>query len=111
MPYDSDLEKRIVKAAGKRWPKLEKRHMFGGVCYLTSRNMSFDIWKDQIMVRTEPEKAEEMLKQESTRPFDITGGPTKGWLMVTKERYRDNLQDWLDMSMKFASSLPPKGKK
>jgi hypothetical protein len=111
VPYNLELEKQVDQVAGKRWPKLEKKHMFGGVCYQASGNMSFGIWKDQLIVRTEQQKAEEMLKRENTKPFDITGRPMKGWFMVTREGYDGNLQHWLDMGMDFASGLPPKGKK
>jgi len=111
MAYDLELEKQIDEVAAKRWPKLEKKHMFGGICYLTSGNMSFGIWKDRLIVRTDAQKAEEKLKLEHTSPFDITGRPMKGWLMVSKEGYGDNVQDWLEMGMDFAGSLPVKGKK
>jgi len=111
MPYDLGLERQIDSAAGQRWPNLEKKHMFGGICYLAGGNMAFGIWKDSLIVRTDSKKAEEKLKLEYTKPFDITGRPMKGWLLVAKVGYQNDLEEWLELGMNFATSLPMKGKK
>jgi hypothetical protein len=44
------------------------------------------------------------------RPFDITGRPMKGWVMVEREGFAsDNeLEKWLNQAKEFASTFPPK---
>jgi hypothetical protein len=67
MAYDKGIERRIdgVIAA---WPNIEKKKMFGGVCYLTGGNMCFGIWQEYLIVRTDPGTAREKLQLEHVRP-------------------------------------------
>jgi hypothetical protein len=50
------------------------------------------------------------LKQSDTRPFDITGKPMKGWVMVDDTGFKtdDRLQSWLNKARNFVKTLPPK---
>jgi TfoX/Sxy family transcriptional regulator of competence genes len=108
MPYSEKIEKRIDKATAS-WRALEKKKMFGGICYLTAGNMCFGIYKDFLIVRLgEGAAAHEGKKH--VRPFDITGRPMKGWLMVAEEGLRGEktLGKWLRSGREFAESLPPK---
>ncbi len=84
--------------------------MFGGICYLTQGNMCFGFWKDFLIVRTGVEVAEEKLKEEDIRPFDITGRAMKGWIMVAESRWKDpdEMRSWLETGRGFALALPTK---
>jgi TfoX/Sxy family transcriptional regulator of competence genes len=86
MPYSEKIEKRIDKATAS-WRALEKKKMFGGICYLTAGNMCFGIYKDFLIVRLGEGAAAHEAKKH-VRPFDITGRPMKGWLMVAEEGLR-----------------------
>ena len=112
MPYDTILEKKIGEIT-LSWEALEKKKMFGGICYLINGNMSFGIWKDNLIVRMAPELAVEKLKDRNVKEFDITGKPMKGWVMVEKEAWQDKkkLVEWLDIGRSFALALPKKVKK
>ena len=44
--------------------------------------MCFGIYKEYLIVRTTREKATELTKSDHAVPFDITGRPMKGWVMV-----------------------------
>jgi hypothetical protein len=50
------------------------------------------------------------LKQPHTRPFDITGKPMKGWVMVAGKGFKtdDSLKSWLNKAKTFVKTLPPK---
>jgi TfoX/Sxy family transcriptional regulator of competence genes len=61
MPYNIILEEKI-DAAVKRWQNVEKKKMFGGVCYLLRGNMAFGIYKDSLIVRMDKEQGEKSLK-------------------------------------------------
>jgi TfoX/Sxy family transcriptional regulator of competence genes len=110
MSYDTILEKKIEDIT-LSWETLEKKKMFGGICYLINGNMSFGIWKDNLIVRMAPELAVEKLKDQHVKEFDITGKPMKGWVMVEKEAWQKNLVAWLDIGRSFATALPKKIKK
>lgn len=43
MAYDKNLEGRIETLIAP-WQNLEKKRMFGGVCYLLHGNICFGIW-------------------------------------------------------------------
>ena len=112
MPYDTILEKKIGDIT-LSWEALEKKKMFGGICYLINGNMCFGIWKDNLIVRMAPDLAIEKLKDRNVKEFDITGKPMKGWVMVEKDAWKDKkmLVEWLDIGRSFALALPKKVKK
>ena len=109
MAYDSGLEKRI-DALIAATDGIEKKKMFGGVCYQLGGNIALGIWKSSLIVRTDPATAREKLQQEYVRPFDVTGRPMKGWLLVDAGAWPDGaaLKGWLAMGLQFAGTLPEK---
>lgn len=109
MAYDTTIERRIDALIADR-DNLEKKKMFGGVCYLTGGNICFGIWRDELIVRTDPDTAGRLLTQEHVHPFDVTGRPMKGWLMVAAGDWTtdDDLERWLALGRDFARTLPEK---
>ena len=112
MPYNLDLEYRI-DGLTDQLGEITKKKMFGGVGYLMNGNMCFGIHKEYLIIRTSEEKAEELLKDENIMPFDITGRPMKGWVMVDEETFPTDqkLADWLDLAREFVVALPAKKRK
>lgn len=109
MPYNTDLEEHIEEAVAG-WRGMEKKKMFGGLCYLVNGNMCFGVWKDFLIVRMAAETAREKLKGKGVRQFDITGKPMKGWVMVDKSGWgkKKELMNWLDIGKSHALTLPVK---
>lgn len=109
MPYNTALEDKIEDII-HQWDDLEKKKMFGGICYLVNGNMSFGVWKDYLIVRMGPDIAADKMNNEHIREFDITGKPMKGWLMIEKGSWNNanQLAEWLDIGRSFALSLPKK---
>lgn len=107
--YNTKLELEL-DAAVKRWQYLEKKKMFGGICFLLKGNMCFGIWKDFLIVRMDKELGEHSLKLKNVRPFDITGKPMAGWIMVNEAGWKSatGLTKWLEIGKRFALSLPEK---
>jgi hypothetical protein len=62
------------------------------------------------MVRFGPDRSDEALAQPHTRPFDMTGPPMKGWVLVARDALGSEreLADWVSEGVAFARSLPPK---
>lgn len=112
MPYEIFLEQKIEEIASQ-WNGLEKKRMFGGICYLFNGNMCFGIFKDHLIVRMAADLAARKLLEKNVREFDITGKPMKGWVMIEKGSWKnkDELVKWLDIGKSFAMSLPAKQKK
>ena len=111
MAYNTVLEDLIEDILSEG--NLEKKKMFGGICYLINGNMSFGILKDYLIVRMAPVLAAEKLNNEHVSAFDLTGKPMKGWVMVEKGSWnkKDELSDWINIGSSFALSLPNKSSK
>jgi len=109
MAYNIDLEYRIDQIID-RLGEITKKKMFGGIGYLMNGNMSFGIHKEFLIIRTSPEKAAELLKNEYIAPFDITGRPMKGWLMVSPDfvETEEQLLEMLKLGTSFVETLPKK---
>jgi TfoX/Sxy family transcriptional regulator of competence genes len=109
MPYNEELDARIKKIVS-RWKNTADKKMFGGVCHLLHGNMFCGVYKDFLILRLGEDQAEEAMKLSYTKPFDITGRPMKGWVMVDKRGFEteDALKQWLEKAKKFAGGLPPK---
>jgi TfoX/Sxy family transcriptional regulator of competence genes len=109
MPNSLELEDRIDRLIA-RFGDITKRKMFGGVGYLINGNMCFGIHKESLVLRTSLEKAEDLLKGNYVTPFDITGKPMKGWLLVSPDvlETEDQLLDMLKLGISYAETLPSK---
>jgi hypothetical protein len=72
--------------------------------------MCFGVYQEYLVLRTSPERAAELLKEEDIKPFDITGRPMKGWLMVSPDAVEteDRLLTMLQIGLGYAETLPPK---
>ena len=108
MAYNLKLAERI-RSELDGMPIVEKK-MFGGVGFLLNGNMACGVNKDDLIVRVDPEKHSALLKKSHVRPFDMTGRPMKGWLLVDAEGAKTDkqLSTWIKEGIEFASSLPPK---
>ena len=109
MPYNTEIEARVLKIISG-WENTEQKNMFGGVCHLLNGNMFCGVYKDFLILRLGEISAAEALSRPLVRPFDMTGRPMKGWVMVAQDGFGsdDVLTDWLRQARAFAGSLPPK---
>jgi hypothetical protein len=111
MAYSESLAVRVRSALTGRLGIREKK-MFGGVGFLLHGNMLVGIWKTSLIVRLAPHQAEAALAGSHVVPFDITGRPMKGWVMVEPDGLEtdEQLADWIQQSDGFVSTLPGKKK-
>jgi hypothetical protein len=109
MAYDEKLDRRIKKIVSD-WKNTEDKKMFGGICHLRNGNMFCGVLKDFLILRLGPDKAGDALKLPHVRPFDITGRPMKGWVMMAEDGFKsdNDLKKWLDQTRKFVDTLPMK---
>ena len=109
MPYNQELDDRVTGAITKMGVSVIQKKMFGGTCNLINGNMMCGVYKDYLILRLGEDHGEKALSRPHTRPFDMTGRPMKGWVMVEQEGLSDAaLEQWLSQSREFAESLPPK---
>jgi TfoX/Sxy family transcriptional regulator of competence genes len=106
--YNLQLAERIQSELNGI-PFVEKK-MFGGVGFLLNGNMACGVNKDNLIVRVDPVKHSAFLKKPHAKPFDLTGRPMKGWLMVEADGVKTDrqLSAWVKEGVEFALTLPPK---
>jgi TfoX/Sxy family transcriptional regulator of competence genes len=106
MAFDEGLAERIRDLM----PKATEKKMFGGVAWMERGNLVAGVWKDSLIARVPPEETAKALKEPGVKPFDVTGRPMKGWLLVDAEAVAEEpeLKAWVDRSRAFARTLPAK---
>jgi TfoX N-terminal domain len=91
-------------------PGLVEKKIFGGLAFLLHGDMACGVRGEDLIVRVAAEAADAALGEPGTRPFDLTGRPMKGWLLVDADGHAedDDLRRWVDRGLACANSLPPK---
>jgi len=109
MAFDEQLAERVRKQLNRPAGVSEKK-MFGGLAFLINGNMSVGIHGHDLIVRIAPGDTGGALKEPGARPFDITGRPMKGWVLVGPSGVKEPaaLAKWVGRGLEYASSLPKK---
>ena len=112
MAYNEELAQRIRQTFSAD-DGFEEKKMFGGLAFMLGGNMVCGITKDDLMARIGPDAHEAALERPGARPMDFTGRPMKGIVFVGPEGYAsdDDLRSWLEATLAFATTLPPKESK
>jgi TfoX/Sxy family transcriptional regulator of competence genes len=100
MAYNEKLAERIrAKLAGVR--NVKEKKMFGGVAFMVNDKMCVGVDKDDLILRCDPEMTDELLKKKGVRPFDLTGRPMKGWLLVSPDgtNGKSDLDTWITFAL------------
>jgi hypothetical protein len=68
------------------------------------------VYKDFLILRLGEDKAVEALQLPFIKPFDITGRPMKGWVMVEEPGFagEKELKSWLEKAKAFVKTLAQK---
>ena len=109
MAYDDGLATRLTDALGERTP-FSPRKMFGGLALMVDGNMCIGVMGDDVIARVGPDAKAGALDEPGTRPFDFTGRPMKGWVVVAADHVAEDedLERWVERCLAFVRSLPPK---
>ena len=111
MAYDERLADRVRERLGAV-DGVTERAMFGGLAFLVRGNMAVGITGGgELMVRLGPDAGDAALDEPHTRPFDMTGRPMRGWIVVAAAGIATDAQlgAWVERGVAFARTLPPKG--
>ena len=109
MAYDEGLAFRVEEMLMGR-SELDEKRMFGGIAWLVNGNVAVGVFEESLICRIGPEEYKAALTKPGIREFDITGRPTKGWIMASDEAINEDngLKYWIDKGLEFGSSLPAK---
>jgi TfoX/Sxy family transcriptional regulator of competence genes len=108
MAFDEVLAERIRDRLAGAAGVAEKK-MFGGLAFLTYGNMTVGVHGDDLLARIDPGGSDAALAEPGVRPFDFTGRPMRGWIVVAAETLDDDdLDRWIGRASAFVATLPPK---
>ena len=80
-----------------RRPGIAEKKMFGGIAFLLNGNMLVAVWQDSLIVRLGFQE-NGSYRSRHVRPFDVTGRPMRGWIMVEPDGTESDrqLDNWID---------------
>jgi len=90
--------------------ELVEKTMFGGIGFMVQGNMACGVHKGELIVRVGPDGDADSLARPHVRPFDMTGRPMRGWVMIAEPGFAQDLdlERWVRRGVDYALSLPPK---
>ena len=108
MAYDDALAQRV-----RNWlqdePGVSEKKMFGGLAFLTAGNMTVGVYGGDLIARIGPEATDDALAEPGVRPFDMTGRPMRGWVLVAGDGLTGGeLERWIGRARRYVDTLPPK---
>jgi hypothetical protein len=108
--YDEELAGRI-RAALEGEAGLSEKRMFGGLAFLIDGKMAVSAdSKGTMLLRVDPERTEELVRDPAADRFEMRGREMNGWLRIDTRQLATeaDLERWVDIGVTFARSLPPK---
>ncbi|MGZ3921264.1 MAG: TfoX/Sxy family protein [Bacteroidia bacterium] len=112
MAFDEKLADRIREAL-VNIPKVEEKHMFGGVCFMVDGKMCVGVIKDDMMCRIDPTMDKIVLEKPGCRPMDFAKRPMKGYVYVDETGLKTKMQFdyWIGLCLDFNSKAKASKKK
>ena len=86
-------------------PQVEEKQMMGGLVFMVNDKMCLGVFKDDMMVRIDPDKYEGTLGKQGCHPMDFTGKTMKGYVLVSPEGITRlaELEYWINLAIYFNS--------
>lgn len=108
MSFDTELAARVRAMLVGTRSVVEKR-LFGGIGWLLNGHVCVGVWRHRLVARL-GDSSVAALRDPNVRPFDITGKPMTGWVMVEPAgcATADELRDWVQQCVTFVRTLPAK---
>jgi TfoX/Sxy family transcriptional regulator of competence genes len=110
MAYDEDLANRVRELVGHETGVAEKR-MFGGLAMMVNGNMAVVVrGKGGLMVRVDPDEAEQLQARLGVHIAEMRGRPMRGWITIEASACAKDadLRRWVNAGLTYARVLPGK---
>jgi len=108
--YDDELAGR-VRALLKGERVLEEKRMFGGLGMLLNGNMAVAVrGKGGLLVRIDPDDADEVLREPGAKLMKMRGKTMRGWITVDPKACTRpaDVRRWVKRGVTYAKRLPKK---
>ena len=110
MAYDLELAQRVRELLTFE-PDIIEKKMFGGLAFLIGGHIAVAVsGSGGLLMRSEVDETEELLRQPYVEPFIMRGRAMNGWVRVSADGVVDDaeLRRWVQAGVGFARALPPK---
>jgi len=106
MPYDLKLASRVRERLCDV-PQFEERKKMGGLSFMVSGTVRLRVQDDDLVVRCEPGRTEELLGRRGVRRLTMKGKTQmKGWLLVSPDalQKKKDLDFWIGVAIEFGAN-------
>jgi TfoX/Sxy family transcriptional regulator of competence genes len=102
MAYSEKLADRIREALATV-PRVEEKHMMGGLTFMVNGKMCVGILKDELMCRIDPARHESEVEKQGCRTMDFTKRPMKGFVLIDDSGMKTPkaFQYWINISLEY----------
>ncbi len=115
MAYDLKLADRIREAIYELSPQIlpgcivEEKKMMGGLTFMVNDKMCVGVFKDDMMVRIDPEIYEASLERKGCREMDFAKRPMIGFVYVSDEgmKTKKDLSYWIMLALEYNKKVKP----
>jgi hypothetical protein len=108
MAYDEVLAGRVRDGLRDVAGVTEKK-MFGGLVFMADGHLTVGVYGDGLIARIGAAGMNEAVTEPGVRPFDMSGRPMRGIVVVAAETLDDSaLRRWIARARDHTASLPPK---
>jgi hypothetical protein len=109
--YDERLAEELRERLDARDADPTEKRMFGGLAFMVEGNLTIAASRSGgLLVRTDPDDAEEVQALPGVEPMEMRGRKMPGWVFVDAAALTDeaDLDAWIDRALDFVAGLPPK---
>ena len=114
MPSPTESTKGLFRSLLPEGPGVTERPMFGQLAGFVNGNMFLSLFGERIAIKLPDEDLAELLQAKGAEQFaPMAGRPMKGYGLIP-ESWHDApelAEPWIERSLAYVSSLPPKTKK
>ncbi len=103
MAYNEFLADRVRSSFKENHTAFEEKKMFGGLCFFVDEKMCAGVFKEELMVRVDPDDEAIYLQNHDCREMDEINHSMKGFLMIFPEGIdmEDDLDKWIKRCLVF----------
>jgi TfoX N-terminal domain len=108
MAFDGLLADR-VRSCLQQVAGVSEKKMFGGLAFMTCGHLTVGVYGDGLIARIGAQDMDAATAEPGVRPFDMTGRPMRGIVVVDSAVLDDTAVDrWIGQARSYVAGLPPK---
>ena len=108
MAFDGLLAGR-VRSCLRHVAGVSEKKMFGGLAFMIDGHLTVGVYRDGLIARIGAQDMDAAMAQPGVRPFDMTGRPMRGIVVIDSAVLDDSALDrWIEQARSYGPGLSPK---